>query len=327
MSKSGGFAGPGVYSGDEEGSPLIALNVAKSHNYRPDTELVFIFVEKDEERARTLQRIIEKENLPENYHWKVMNEEFETALGELLDYLEKENLSLAPTFAFIDPFGIKGLPFSLIERLLRKAKSEVLITFMDSTIQRFVSELPEQINELIGNPSASDIIESSEDRIAEARKLYYNSLKGAAKFVRFFEMKDQNNRTVYHLFFATNHPRGHEKMKEAMWKADESGLFRFSDATDLKQRILFSPAPQKDLVPILGKKFKGKTASSDEILKYTNDETVFLKKHARKALKLLESDNGYKDYRIQVKSTKKDGSPRKRGTFPPGTTIRFSKVS
>ena len=112
-----------------------------------------------------------------------------------------------------------------------------------------------------------------------------------------------------------------------MWKADESGLFNFSDATDPKQGILFSPTPQKDLAPILGEKFKGETVFSDEVLGYTNDETVFLKKHAREALKLLESENGYKGYRIQVKSTKKDGSPRKRDTFPSGTTIRFHEVN
>ena len=255
-----GFSGPGVYSRGEEGSPLIALNAAKSHDYPPDTELVFVFVEEDEGRANALNQIIgvEEETLPENFSCQVINDEFETALGKTLDSLEEKSLSISPTFAFIDPFGIKGLPFSLIERLLRNNKCEALITFMDSTIQRFVSELPEQTNELIGNSCASDIIESSKDRTTKARELYYNSLKKAAEFVRFFEMKDQNNRTIYHLFFATNHPLGHKRMKEAMWKADESGLFSFSDATDPKQGILFSPTPQKDLAPILEKSSKAR---------------------------------------------------------------------
>ncbi len=286
----------------------------------------FVFVEEREDRATALRQIIgvEEKTLPGNFRCEVINEKFEPALRKTLDSLEEESLSIAPTFAFIDPFGIKGLPFSLIKRLLKNDKCEVLITFMDSTIQRFVYELPEQINELIGNSSASDIIGSSKNRIAKARELYYYSLKEAARFVRSFEMKDKNGRTIYNLFFATNHPRGHEKMKEAMWKADESGLFSFSDATDPKQGILFSPTPQKDLAPILGEKFKGETVFSDEVLGYTNDETAFLKKHAREALKLLESENGY---RIQVKSTKKDGSPRKRGTFPSGTIIEFHEVS
>ena len=322
-----GFAGPGVYSKGEEGSPLIALDAAKSYNnYQPDTELVFVFVEEREDRAAALNQVIgvHEETLPKNFRCEVINKKFETALRETLDSLNKEN---APTFAFIDPFGINGLPFSLIERLLGNDKCEVLITFMDSTIQRFVSELPEQVNELIGNSSASDIIASSGNRITKARELYYKSLKKAAKFVRFFEMKDQNNRTIYHLFFATNHPLGHKRMKEAMWKADESGLFSFSDATDPKQGILFSPTPQKDLAPILGEKFKDKTIFSDEVLEYTNNETTFLEKHAREALKLLESENGYKDYRIQVESIKQDGSLRRKGTFPSKAIIKFYEVS
>ena len=324
-----GFAGPGVYSKGEEGSPLIALNAAKNHNYQLNAELVFVFVEEREDRATALRQIIgvEEETLPGNFRCEVINEKFEPALRKTLDSLEEENLSIAPTFAFIDPFGIKGLPFSLIKRLLGNDKCEVLITFVDSTIERFVSELPGQTNALIGNPYASDIIESSEDRIAKARELYYNSLSGVARFVRSFGMKGRNDRNIYHLFFATNHSLGHKRMKEAMWKTDESGLFSFSDATDPKQGILFSSTPQKDLAPILGEKFKGKTASSDEVLEYTNDETVFLEKHAREALKLLEYENGYKGYEIQVESIKEDGSPRRKDTFPSKTIIKFHEVN
>ncbi len=162
---------------------MIALNAAKSHDYQPGTELVFVFVEEHEKRAKNLQQVIEKEALPGNFRCRVIDKEFETALGKTLDYVEKEGLDMAPTFAFIDPFGIKGLPFFLIERLLGNAKCEVLITFMDSTIERFVSELPGQVNELIGNSSASSVIRSSKDRITKARELYYNSLKGVAEFV------------------------------------------------------------------------------------------------------------------------------------------------
>ena len=93
-------------------------------------------MEEKKERAEHLQKIvgIEKEALPTNFHCQVINEKFETALRETLDYLDEENLSIAPTFAFIDPFGIKGLPFSLIKRLLENDKCEVLITFVDSTM-------------------------------------------------------------------------------------------------------------------------------------------------------------------------------------------------
>ena len=324
-----GFAGPGVYSGGEPGSPLIALNAARGHRYQPRTQLVFIFVEERKDRATSLRQVIsvEEKNLPTNFRCEVVNRQFETDLSETLNDLDQRELSIAPTFAFIDPFGINGLPFSLIKRLLENAKCEVLITFMDSTINRFVTELPKQVNELIGNSAASDIIASSGNRIAKARELYNISLKEVASFVRFFEMKDERNRTIYDLFFATNHNLGHERMKEAMWKADKSGLFRFSDATNPNQIVLFSPTPARDLAPILGNKFEDKTVNSEGVLGYTSEETPYLKRHAREALKLLESQNGHEGYGIRVESKKQDGSPRRKNSFPPGTIITFHKLS
>lgn len=323
-----GFAGPGEYSEGEKGSPLIALGAAIGHNYKPGTELVFIFVEEREDRATSLRQVIraEEKHLPTNFRCEVINQEFETALSDTLDDLNQRNLSLAPTFALIDPFGIKGLPFSLIKRLLNNSNCEVLITFMDSTIERFVSQLPEQINELIGNPSASDMIAASSNGIAKARELYNISLKEVASYVRFFEMKNERNRTVYDLFFATKHSLGHERMKEAMWKADVSGLFSFSDATDPNQRVLFSPDPARDLVPIIAKKFEGKTVYSEDILEYTSEKTPYIKKHARKALKLLESSNGCENYLIRVEATKRDGRPRRKGYYSDGTIITFLRL-
>ena len=318
-----GFAGPGVYARGEKGSPVIALDVARSHQDKLKENLVFIFVEKDKNRAENLRNIIEKKTLPSNYDVQIKNKEFETDLVQILDYLDTKKLDIAPTFAFIDPFGITGLPFSLIRRFLRNNKCEMLITFMDSTIKRFPEQLQGQINELIGNSKASDIISLSGDRIAKARELYQESLKRTAKFVCSFGMRNRNNKVIYYLFFATNHSLGYQKMKEAMWKADETGMFDFSDATNPEQPLLFSPAPQKDLAPILGKRFHGNSVNSEKVFRYTNDETMFLEKHARSALKLLESSNGYNGYKIQVESKKKDGTARKKDTFPSGTTIKF----
>ena len=319
-----GFAGPGAYSGGEKGSPVIALDVARSHQDKLKKNLVFIFVEKDKYRAENLRNIIEKKTLPNNYDVQIKNKEFETDLVQILDYLDTKRLHMAPTFAFIDPFGITGLPFSLIRRFLRNKKCEVLITFMNSTMKRFPEQLRDQINELIGNPDASDIISSSGDRIVKARELYQESLKRIAKFVCSFGMRNRNNKVIYYLFFATNHPLGHQKMKEAMWKANQTAsMFDFSDATNPEQLLLFSSTPQNNLAPILGKRFQGDSVDSEEVFRYTNDETIFLEKHARSALKLLESPNGYNDYKIQVESKKKDGTARKKDTFPPRITIKF----
>src|SRR5215510_12694312 len=53
-----GFAGPGLYSGGEDGSPIIALKAALQHRERIKATALFLFVEKEEDRARTLAELI-----------------------------------------------------------------------------------------------------------------------------------------------------------------------------------------------------------------------------------------------------------------------------
>src|SRR5579859_472831 len=69
--------------------------------------------------------------------------------------------------------------------------------------------------------------------------LYLRQLHTGAAYVRSFEMSNARDVTDYYLFYATNELLGLKKMKEAMWKTDESGEFRFSDATDPNQLVLF----------------------------------------------------------------------------------------
>lgn len=317
-----GFAGPGRYSKGEPGSPIVALTVAMEHSVAFKSELVFIFVERDRLRVENLRSEIERLTPPKEFKWNILEEEFASALSKTLDGLKRKRLQMAPTFAFIDPFGIKGLPFKLIARLLRQQSCEVLITFMNQALERWATELPAQINALIGRPEAADKIAGAEDRVAMARELYAQSLGTAAKYVRFFEMRDVSHRPIYDLFFASNNDLGHYKMKEAMWKADGSGDFLFSDGIDPAQATLFSPDAPREFAPSLWRHFRGQTVDWEEISRYTRDATPFLETHARGALKLLEA-SGLDGFSIRVAPTKADGKPRRRNTYPVGTQVTF----
>ena len=63
-----GFAGPGKYKGGEDGSPLVALKALKGHAVKSTitAEVIFIFVEKNQERAEYLDALVqtERKNLP-----------------------------------------------------------------------------------------------------------------------------------------------------------------------------------------------------------------------------------------------------------------------
>jgi three-Cys-motif partner protein len=320
-----GFAGPGRYKNEEPGSPLVALEVACQHQKILTGEVIFIFVEDDGKRAEWLeQRELPKLHLPSNFKTQVLHDNFANALRSMLDQLDSQGLQLAPTFAFIDPFGMTGLPFELIARLLRRKSCEVLVTFMARDINRFVSELPNQVAELIGDPSAPDAISAAPcgNGAAEAKRRYAASLRQAAKFVRTFQMRDVNGNLVYELFFATNHHLGHEKMKQAMWKVDESGTFSFSDGLDLDQLVIFTPTSEADLAPRLWNHFRGRELDVRDVFEHAQ-HTVFLEKHVRSALALLEKGRCPGVGRIQVAEFKRDQTKRKKWTFPSGTIVRF----
>jgi hypothetical protein len=134
-------------------------------------------------------------------------------------------------------------------------------------------------------------------------------------------MRDRADRVVYYLFFATNNALGHTKMKEYMWKVDPFGDFRFSDATNPDQQVLFTVSPTAGLASDLSSFFKGKPQLDvKHVERYVEDETAYLRKHMREALNLLESSGG-----ITVADKKSDGKKRRAGTFPNGTLVHFSK--
>ena len=81
-----GFAGPGVYSGGEDGSPVIVLKAARDHRYKPTTELCCIFVEADQKRHAHLESVLAtlKPTVP------MKNAEAEALLGQCLEVQRRE---------------------------------------------------------------------------------------------------------------------------------------------------------------------------------------------------------------------------------------------
>ena len=292
-----GFAGPGRYSRGEDGSPAIALNAAQNHAVSVRTSLRFAFVELDRERADSLMNIVEELHLPENMHVKVYSgESFETAFGRIARVYRSEGRSLPPTFAFIDPFGWKGIPFRIVQEIMNFPSCEVLVTFMYEEINRFLG-LPNQernFDEFFGTRGWREGIELSDPgkRNRFLHDLYLTQLKRAAgaKYVRSFEMRNERDVVDYYLFHATNHILGLARMKEAMWKVDESGEFSFSDATDPNQFVLFEKKPRYEILrKQLQRRFGGRVASVAEIEQFVLAETAFRKSDYKvQVLKPLE---------------------------------------
>lgn len=318
-----GFCGPGEYEGGEPGSPIIALQKAEPFAGKyPNTEFVFIFIDEREDRVENLKSLISQKTYSKNMRIFPLSGNFRDKITEIFSELEKEGLTLAPTFAFIDPFGFSGVPFNLVAKLLKNPKTEILINIMADSINRFSAHpsptIQMHIVDLFGTPKVLDVLKCSTNRFQALQCLYQEQLESVAKFVRYFEMRNENNRIIYYLFFATNHPLGYKRMKEALWKVDPQSGCRFSDRTNPNQLVLFENDPSAEVGKLLERQYKGQTVTMDQIFAFINDEPLYIEKHARQALNQLEQDN-----KIQVNCKKTDGSKRRKGRFALGTIVTF----
>jgi three-Cys-motif partner protein len=318
-----GFSGPGRYSAGEPGSPVIALECARTHRANLTGELVFLFIEERQDRADNLRHEIGSIQLPAHFKVDVECGTFAESLTAKLNELDAVGYQIAPTFVMIDPFGFSGIPYSLVSRLLSKNKCEVLITFVVDSINRWLTH-PEpnvrtHITETFGTDAAIAIAEGVGDRATQLKNLYQQQLSKVAQFVRYFEMRDHNDRVVYYLFFASNNPLGHLKMKEAMWKVDPHGDFTFSDSTNPNQQVLFATPSVGPLIDDLQSQFHGAIGLPvEQVETYVNNKTAYLRKHMRDALAQLESAG-----RLEVAPLKTDGKKRRTGTYPNEALLSF----
>jgi three-Cys-motif partner protein len=311
-----GFAGPGEYAGGEEGSPLLALNTAHQHviskTLSPDTEVIFLFVESNHARCENLRQKVAETHFPPSFRVLVEEGNFNDHLVELLNSIGAKESKIAPTFAFVDPFGFKGIPMQTLHKLLAHQRCEVVVNLMVDFVNRFIEHPNEDVTshlpQTFGTDGVMQIPQSSGDRITNLLDLYRHQLSIGAKFCRRFDMKTTRNRHNYSLFFATNSADGICKMKEAMWSVDQEGGTIFSGATFDQQRqtslLLLEP-----LSCGLADTLAGKSVPMRQLEQFVIEETDFLPKHLRSVLKQLEA-------RDCVRVVPVGSYKRRKGTYP-----------
>jgi three-Cys-motif partner protein len=294
-----------------------------------DREFLFLFIEHDADNVASLRQAIadyraawEKENgtWPTGVKYHVREGTFADNAAELCEYLEQQRARLAPTFAFIDPFGWTGMPMHLIGRLLNHPSCEVFVNFMVGFINRFVTH-PHQsqnMNELFGlNVEQMLAYHQEGDRVEYLRDLYRSQLKSIAGFpyVPWFAMKNQTGNIVYYLLHGTRSVRGVEKMKDAMWKMAPGGDYSFSDRL-AGLDVLFQP--EADLQPLrraLLEQFAGQRGIpiNPGLQEWVILNTPYRKPHLTQVLKQMESE---------IPSPIRVNRPLgKRQQFAPGVTL------
>jgi three-Cys-motif partner protein len=325
-----GFAGPGRYSAGEPGSPIIALNTLVSHPHFTKlhrTEFVMIFVEDGADRFASLQTEVagfweeQPGGQPSNVKVHLRQGRFADVANEIMDQLDASGHQLAPTFAFVDPFGIKGVPMTTIARLVKNPKCEVFFNFMFNSVNRWITHPEEYIQVHLEDLYGCDAYQQAAaldgaERKALLHDLYAKQLHDVAgrEYVHSFEMVGMSGKTTYSLFFGTQHIAGLKVMKDAMWSIDPATGVCFSDRL-AGQDVLFQPEP--DFGPLRAgilQTFAGRTVSVETIEHYVLVATPYKASHYKKQVLKLLQDEGL----VHAES----GQTR-RGTYPAGTVLRF----
>lgn len=324
-----GFAGPGEYTNSPVGSPVAAISAAGEALQRADGQwkagsIHCVFIEENPGRFDHLTKKVDAISKSEKIHTHLFNSTFVDGLAELRRQAQNPFSKSSPMFAFVDPFGATGVPFTDIKDLLSRESSEVLINFDSDGIGRIfrakgAANHEEILNRIFGDDSWKTELARhniSHELYRGVLALYKRKLRALpnVRYVFAFEMKSTKNTIDYHLVFASQHPLGLEKMKEAMKKIANAGAYCFSDAVHPDQIALFHFDDPSTYSMQLFEHFRGRAVRYQELNDYALNETPFMNPKAM--LKELE----VKDLIVVTSRDPK----RRKGSFNEDTLISIA---
>lgn len=296
-----GFAGPGVYTGGEPGSPIIALRVLLDSGLSDQVRRVrLLFIDADKRCVDLLDKRLEMtagqrrttvEGLRRHgVEVELLHGRCDQALEPLLD---RYDAWAHPLLVNLDTFGA-SVPAALLGRVAATPAGEVLITMGPGYFTRFatVEDLThgdavfggEQWREVADVPSqekADWLLEQYRATVAQA----------GFRFVLHFTLVDERGQLLY-LIFGTTSRKGLVKMKEAMWEVDRSHGVGYRDPRDPQQQTLeieLEPqvAPLRRLVLAeLGRR-PARQATEADLRDFALLETVYKEAQASQALRDL----------------------------------------
>lgn len=326
-----GFAGPGYYRNHDEGSPLAAIHAADDaikalNDSFIAKQLHCAFIESRADRFKILTDAIAPYEGKPCLGITRAHCEFVEGIEIVRKAVPGPFNSEGPLLVFADPFGGTGIPFKTFADCMKSETAELLINLDADGIARIFSaennnNRDAQLTELFGcdkwkqNLTTPDFKQLSV-QILDLYKKRLRTLPGV-NYVWSFAMRGKSDAINYHLVFASKHPLGLEKMKEAMKAIDKTGSYSFSDA-HVDQQVLFRDDNEEIYAEALFKAFEGKTISMAEAYHYALTETPFL--NAKPLLAVLQKKN-------RLKVTPKPGTTIRQGTFPEDkvATLQFGE--
>jgi three-Cys-motif partner protein len=284
-----GFAGPGIYSGGEKGSPIAALraasrSVAIARDKWQAGDVFVELIEKDRQSVSTLRDQVVQVRLHERVHVSINEGTFEQRLADIQSAHPLAFRDGFPLFAFVDPFGVKGVPFQSVRTILSSTTSELFVNFDVDGIHRVLSDPTPQnyllLDALFGDQDwrTEGLLSTSthhevHKRIWSAYRLRLKRI--GVRYTYPFVVRGQYNQVLYYLVFASRHRLGIIKMKEAMAKVGQHGTLSVSDALNDRQALFDLDDPNFYLPGLLAHFGSRKSVDIDEVYDYILTETQY----------------------------------------------------
>lgn len=320
------FAGPGEYKSHEPGSPIIALKTLVEHasfDKMKATRFILLFNEQDQACAGHLKWLVDAfrashQPWPTNVKVDITNSTFIALTAEMLDYIDQRNAQLAPTFAFVDPVGVKATPMSVLRRLTGYPKGELLVYFAHETVTRWcgAGNIDKVLTDLFGTDEyRGAALVNGERRSQYVHDLYKRQLHDVCRFpyIQSFAMYDHRGKRVYDLFYCTREPIGLDRMKGAMWNVAPSGDFSFRDRFADQEVIFGKSVDTAPLRSALLQQFSNQSVTIEAIVDYVIVSTPYTSSHVKR----------YTLAPMQRGGLVTSPNQRKMATFPDGTIVEF----
>jgi three-Cys-motif partner protein len=217
-----GFAGPGAYEDGQDGSPIAAVKAANKARILTKDRwkaggIRCVFIEEDAGRFANLESCLSRCALEPGIAIEPMNKTFVEGIAALREKFPDSFISGDPIFAFVDPFGAKGMPFSVVKELLTRRTAEVLINLDSDGINRIYAagehaDRDRLLTEVFGDNSWMSLrsIARTHERMHAILALYKSKLLAipGVRYAFSFEMRSANSSIDYHLVFASQHSLG-----------------------------------------------------------------------------------------------------------------------
>jgi len=283
-------AGRGRHDTGDEGSPILAIQTLRNHRscsrILESTEVRFVFFENDARNYECLRAEIRAlGDLPTKIKVKLYDDDYEQNLRQIIGNLRRSKQRLAPAFVFVDPYGFK-ISMELLNNLLEFSKCELFVNFMYRYID-LAMHIPPQadnLDKLFGSPNWRPLVHIQDRKEREKQTIALFSGQLQADYVTHMDMIGENQLLKYVLLHATNHPRGRELMKDAMWAIAPDGILKASERRNPNQPVLIEADP--DLSPLkdrLWASFTGQQVDMKQLYKWLVRE-LFRKPHLHKVL-------------------------------------------